>query len=84
MRKVPFPTPGQILLHEFLEPMTISKTELATGTGLTESEVQAILDGDVEISADRDQRLCKFFGTSTEFWRRLQASSDIANRERFK
>lgn len=32
--KIPFPTPGEILLHDFLEPMGISQYRLAKEIGV--------------------------------------------------
>lgn len=80
MRQVPYPSPGEILMHEFLAPMGISPAELAAYTGLTEEDVQQIVVGSLEISMDRGQRLSRFFGTSDEFWTGLQSDYDKAER----
>ena len=76
MRQVPYPSPGEILKREFLEPLGISQGELAASTGLSEGDVQEIVLGRLEISADRDQRLSRFFGTSSGFWTGLQSDYD--------
>ena len=73
MRQVPYPSPGEILMHEFLVPMGISTAELAFYTGLSEEDVQRIIGGSLEISSDRGQRLSRFFGTSDGFWMGLQS-----------
>ncbi len=74
MRTVPYPTPGEILLHEFLEPMGISKDRLAKSIGLPLRRIERIVTGDQLITADTGLRLSRYFGTSEGFWTGLQIS----------
>lgn len=76
MRTVPYPTPGEILLHEFLEPMGITQNRLARSIGVAKRRIEQIVSGDRTISADTDLRLSRYFGTSNGFWTGLQESYD--------
>ena len=76
MRTVPYPTPGEILLHEFLEPMGITQYRLAKSIGVPQRRIGQIVTGDRGITADTGLRLSRFFGTSEGFWTGLQESYD--------
>ena len=76
MRRIPYPHPGEILMHEFLEPMGISQYRLAKEIGVPAQRIGEIVAGRRSISADTDLRLCKFFGLSEGFWLRGQARFD--------
>jgi len=67
MREVPFPKPGEILAYEFLGPMGISTTTLATATGLSEDDLDRIVGGSLEITEDTGRRLSTFLGTYEGF-----------------
>ncbi len=45
MRKVPYPTPGDILLAEFLEPMGITQYRLAKEIGVPQRRIGEIVGG---------------------------------------
>lgn len=74
MRKVPYPHPGEILLHEFLEPMGITQYRLAKETHVPQRRIGEIVAGTRAVTADTGLRLSRFFGTSEGFWIGLQAS----------
>lgn len=76
MRTVPYPTPGEILLHEFLEPMGITQYRLAKSIGVPQRRIGQIVTGDRAITADTGLRLSRYFGTSEGFWTGLQESYD--------
>ena len=78
MRTVPYPTPGEILLHEFLEPMGISQYRLAKSIGVPQRRIGQIVSGDRAVTADTALRLSRFFGTSDGFWLGLQMDHDAA------
>lgn len=69
-------TPGELLLHEFLEPMQISRYRLAKEIGVPAQRVGDIVAGKRAITADTDLRLCRFFGLSNGYWLRAQAAYD--------
>lgn len=78
--KLPPIHPGEILRTEFLEPLNLSATKLATYMGVPATRITAIIS-DTErraITADTALRLSCVFRTSAEFWLNLQANYDIA------
>ena len=78
MRKVPYPTPGEILLEEFLKPMGITQYRLAKEIGVSQRRIGEIVAGTRAVTADTGLRLSKFFGTSEGFWIGLQLDCDAA------
>jgi antitoxin HigA-1 len=76
MAKLTPVTPGQLLLHEFLVPMGISKYRLAKEIDVPAQRVGEIVAGRRAITADTDLRLCRFFGLSNGYWLRAQAAYD--------
>lgn len=72
MREVPYPTPGEILLEEFLKPMEITQYRLAKEIGVPQIRISEIVAGKRGVSADTGLRLSRFFGTSEAFWTGLQ------------
>ena len=70
-------TPGDVLMHEFLEPLNITKNKAATEIGVTASRIGEIVNGTRAITADTALRLSKLFGTTPEFWMNLQTSFDL-------
>lgn len=75
-RKVPLATPGEILLHEFLEPMSISQYRLAKEIGVPQRRIGEIVAGRRAITADTALRLAAFFGTDAQSWITLQSHYD--------
>lgn len=78
MRNVPYPSPGEILLLEFLKPMGITQYRLAKEIGVSQRRVGEIVAGKRAITVDTGLRLSKFFGMSEEFWTGLQLDYDSA------
>jgi addiction module HigA family antidote len=69
--------PGEILLEEFLVPMGISQTRLASDIDVPVSRVADIVHGKRAITADTALRLAAYFGTSPQMWLNLQANYDL-------
>src|SRR3990170_5981918 len=69
--------PGEVLLEEFLKPMSISQNRLAINIGVPARRINEIVLRKRRITADTALRLAKFFGTSAEFWLGLQAQHDL-------
>lgn len=78
MRKIPYPTPGEILLEEFLKPMGITQYRLAKAIGVPQRRIGEIVSGKRSVTADTGLRLSRFFGTSEGFWTGLQDDHDRA------
>jgi len=79
--------PGEVLQHDFLEPMGLSAYRLAKETGVSPQHIGRVLRGTRGIGGDLALRLARFFGTSAQVWMGLQAryeldkASDLAGRE---
>lgn len=69
--------PSEILVEEFLKPMSISAYRLSQAIVVSQTRTSQILKGKRRITADTALRLSKFFGTSTKFWLGLQNDFDI-------
>lgn len=78
MRKFPHPHPGEILMHEFLEPMGISQYRLAKEIGVPQRRIGEIVAGRRAITVDTGLRLSRFFGMSEGFWTGLQLDYEVA------
>jgi addiction module HigA family antidote len=78
MRKIPYPTPGEILLEEFLKPMGISAYRLAKDIGVPQIRIGQIIAGKRSITVDTGLRLSKYFGLNDAFWTGLQLDHDAA------
>jgi addiction module HigA family antidote len=77
-REIPYPTPGEILLEEFLKPMGIAQFRLAKENGVSQRRIGEIVAGKRAVTADTGLRLSRFFGTSDGFWVGLQTDYDTA------
>lgn len=78
MREVAYPKPGEILLHEFLEPMGISAYRLAKDIGVPQIRISEIIAGKRAITVDTGLRLSRYFGLHEGFWTGLQLDHDSA------
>lgn len=76
-RNVTYPHPGEILLKEFLEPMSITQYRLAKAIDVPQRRIGEIVTGDRAVTPDTALRLSRFFGMSEDFWTRLQADYDL-------
>ncbi|CUS48039.1 MAG: toxin-antitoxin system HigA family antidote component [Idiomarinaceae bacterium HL-53] len=77
MKKLNAVTPGELLLHEFLRPLHLTKYRLAKEIGVPAQRIGQIVAGKRAITADTDLRLCKFFGLSDGYWLRAQIVYDL-------
>lgn len=73
--------PGEILLEEFLLPMSISQSKLARDISVPPRRINEIVLGKRSITADTDLRLSKALGTSEGFWLGLQADFDLEEKK---
>lgn len=80
--ELPNPTPGEILLEEFLKPMELSQTALARAISVPPRRINEIVLGKRTVTADTDLRLARYFGMSEGFFLRLQADHDLMARRR--
>ena len=69
--------PGEVLLEEFLKPMSLSQNRLAIDIGVDARRINEIVLGGRSVSADTALRLARYFGVSPQFWLGLQAEYDL-------
>ena len=69
--------PGEVILEDFLRPLSMSVNALAIALRVPATRMGAIVKGERAVSADTALRLGRFFGTSPEFWMNLQAMHDL-------
>ena len=69
--------PGEILLHDFLEPLGMTQYRLAKSLKMPARRINEIVHGVRAISADTALRLARFFGTSDRLWLNLQSAYDL-------
>ncbi len=77
MERLNNPHPGEVLLHEFLEPLEITAYRLSKDLHIPQTRISEILKGKRRITADTALRLSKYFGNSAKFWLGLQDDYDI-------
>jgi addiction module HigA family antidote len=69
--------PGEILLEEFLVPLSVTQHRLAIAIDVPPRRINEIVHGKRRITTDTALRLSRFFGTSERFWINLQARYDL-------
>ena len=69
--------PGNILLHEFLEPMELTQMELADRMGVSIQRVNTLINGRRDMTAETAILLSRVLKTTPEFWMNLQAACDL-------
>lgn len=67
--------PGETLA-EILKDRGITQEELANRTGMTKEYIEALLDGENDISSSFAEKLEYVLGIEKEFWINLQANYD--------
>jgi addiction module HigA family antidote len=75
--------PGDVLMHDFIEPMGLTRYKVAKLAGVQQRRIDEICSGHRAITADTALRLAKLFGMDAQTWLNLQAQYDleIAKRE---
>jgi len=70
-------TPGEILLEEYLVPMSISQNAMARAIGVSPRAINEIVLGKRAITPAMSIRFGVFFGQSDTFWHGLQVECDF-------
>ncbi len=70
-------TPGEILLEDYLKPMSISQNAMARAIGVSPRAINEIVHGQRSITPAMSIRFGAFFGQSDEFWHGLQIECDF-------
>lgn len=82
MKTLPNIHPGEVLLEEFLTPMSISQNALARAAGVPPRRINEIVLGKRGVTADTAVRLAAALGTSERFWLGLQGDFDLEEAHR--
>ncbi len=69
--------PGEMLLEEFLVPMSITQRDLAKAIHVPYQRINEIINGRRGITPSTALRLAKFFGISEAFWMNTQLRWDL-------
>jgi len=69
--------PGEVLLEEFLKPMSLSQNQLALAIRVPARRINEIIHGKRRITADTAIRLAYYFNMSPKFWLGLQMDYDL-------
>ncbi len=70
--------PGEVLLEDFMEPLNLSAHALSLALRVPASRIAEIIHGERAVTAETALRLARYFGTTPEFWIRLQGKYDLA------
>ena len=76
--------PGDVLQEEFLEPLGLSRYQLAKEIRVPATRIAEICHGKRAVTADTALRLARFFGTTAKFWLGLQEDFDLEEASRSK
>ena len=74
--------PGEVLLHEFLEPLGISQNAAGRAMNVPPRRINEICLGKRAITPDTAIRLSRYFGTTPYFWLGLQHDYDLEEASR--
>lgn len=74
--------PGEMLLEEFLIPMGLTQRELAKVIHVPYQRINELVNGRRGMTPSTAFRLAKFFGTSADFWMKLQLRWDLYHAQR--
>lgn len=72
--------PGEVLLEEFLKPLEITQVAFAKHVGVPIQRINEIVRGKRGITPDTAWRFAQAFGTTPEFWMKLQTTYDLTLR----
>jgi len=67
---------GEMLVEEFLKPLSMSHDELAESMGICKQDIEDIICGRRRLMTDEGRILAGMFGTDEDFWINLQALQD--------
>ena len=77
IRKRPPTHPGRILKSHYLEPLSITITDLAKILGIIRKTASRIVNEHASITSDMVLRLSRAFKTTPELWLNLQVNYDL-------
>ncbi|WP_084184753.1 HigA family addiction module antitoxin [Desulfonatronum thiodismutans] len=69
--------PGQILREDYLAPLNLSVSHVASRLGISRSRLSALLNEQGSVSPDLALRLASALNTSPDLWLNLQRNYDL-------
>lgn len=69
--------PGEVLMAEFIDPLSVTQHHVAVAIGVPPRRINEIVHGKRRITADTALRLARYFGTTDRFWLNLQTRYDL-------
>ena len=69
--------PGDVLLHDFMQPLKLSSYKLAKELGVAAPTVNEIVRRRRAVTAEMALRFSRYFGTTAQLWQNLQAQYDL-------
>jgi addiction module HigA family antidote len=69
--------PGEFLREDFLVPLGLSANALAIALRVPVTRISEIVRERRGITADTALRLARYFGTTPDFWMKMQMSYDL-------
>ena len=70
--------PGEFLREDFLVPLGLSANALALALRVPVTRISEIVRERRGVTADTALRLARYFGTTPDFWMKIQMSYDLA------
>jgi addiction module HigA family antidote len=69
--------PGEILLHDFIEPMGLTRYRVAKSISVPQRRIDEICASNRAVTADTAMRLARLFGMDAQTWMNLQSQYDL-------
>lgn len=79
---MPLPTMKEFIWDEFMEPLNISVKQMAHDIDVPEAEIQDVLDGKKEVSAELSIKLGRYFNVSDSIFFDIQKDIDMRKAQR--
>lgn len=70
--------PGEILKHDFMDPLGLSAAALAREIGVAPEWIRRIVRGERRTTAEMALRLARYFGADARSWMNLQIGYELA------
>ena len=74
--------PGEMLRQEFLLPLGMTQSDLATAIHVPFQRVNEVVRGRRGVTPSTALRLSRFFGTTPDFWINMQLRWDLYHAQR--
>lgn len=71
------PSPGEVLMEEFMEPLGIGQGELAADIGVSDEVINTIIENKTSVTVELSLRLARYFSTASDFWLHVQMEHDL-------